>query len=333
MIEYQPDPCNAVIDDPAPSPATVAFRLCNFDTGKAELLADHRVELHRQILDTYWPHSTGSIDLTGFASKLKYAHDPKGEGNRNLSADRCAAVQKYLEGGLPRGFRFNPLDPEGDKWSQAASLDAGFYRAVLVQLNAYGYRPPLVKKSGPIPRPPHPMLSASNHFRIEPAKLITTSLDLGYVDKLLFKITDLTNGESRYFLYAGVGLGLALSFPPGAGKSASWGSADHSDIWTTFPIRDLAAFESDSLVPGEAGLTQGGLSGSTGGPTPPSFTFFKFLPKIFKSRGIYESISLKFSFSNGIASPSVGGSGSGGTVVAKRAGFDPGPPGPLPVGM
>jgi hypothetical protein len=69
MINYQ-DPCPDVINDPAPTPASMAFRLCNFVTGHSELRPAHYTELQSQILDASWPHSTGWIDIVGFASKL-----------------------------------------------------------------------------------------------------------------------------------------------------------------------------------------------------------------------------------------------------------------------
>lgn len=318
MIQYK-DPCPDVMDDGGPAPAAVAFRLCNFATGKPDLLAAHYVELKSQILDASWPHSNGWIDIVGFASKLGYAHNP--QGNLQLSRARCAAVQAYLAGHLPRGFRFNVIEGEGDTQSQAGSLDAGFYRAVEVRLFAQSYRPANpTKKHQPIPR--HPHQTPSNLFVFQAIEVGSVGMGPWVVtkqaDQFDFKLTDTTNGKSRYFRFSGDGLSGGLSLLP-ISLSSAWDSPERPVIATPMPIRDFADFQTTSasltLTPGVS------APGASYSPLP---NYFQFLPDAYDRRGIHNRVDLKFSFSQG-KSNAVGASKTSGFVIMLPESYRPKP--------
>jgi hypothetical protein len=315
-IAYR-DPCDNVINDSTPSPATVVFRLCNFVTGQWDLLPDHQAELHHQILDTSWPHSSGRIDLIGYASKLLYAQNNP-QSNDQLSMNRYEAVKNYLSTGLPPGLQINYCEGEGASQSQQGSLDAGFFRAVEVRLYAASYqKPPLNKKRQPIPHHAYP----SNRFRFDPIQSQSGSILVGQDDSLLFKITDLTNGQSRYFRYAGLGVGLS---PIPYGKCTGWNSPNHIEFETAIAIRNLAEFATFGAT---ASLDQAGVGGSTPwGSAGPSGLRFSFTPEAYLRRGIFKDFSFSFGFSKGIGI-SAGVSRTQGSVTVMPPDFVPGPPG------
>src|ERR1700733_6924117 len=244
MMSYS-DPCEDVIDDSEPQPAAVVFRMCNFATGNSALLPSHMKELQDKILDTSWPHCSGWIDIVGYASKLQYAHNP--QGNYDLSVARWESVKSYLGSALPRGFRFNVIQGEGDGPAKGASADAGFFRAVLVRLFAQLYSPPpRIKTRQPIPQP---QPSASNQFMFEAVSIYSAGIEFAQSDELLFKLTDMTNHQSRYFRY-GVAYGPNLSWPP-VSKSSASDSKERPIISTPFALRDLSDFESPDAELGQ----------------------------------------------------------------------------------
>ena len=315
------DPCDPVIPDSDPTPAALAIRLCNFATGSSALLPEHRVGLQHNIVDAHWRSHSGWIDIVGFASRRRADHDS--QANLKLSQERCAAVKAYLAPALPQGFRFNVIEGEGDAQSQDDPTgNAGFFRAVLVRLFAQQYRKVYPGHDHSRSRPTHAPLTASNEFIFEPVSINSGCIGFAQMDELLFRLTDVTNGQSRYFLYRGTG--GTLSVPP-AGKSAGWDSADRPHISTPFAIRNLADFESSG--PHEASLGQIGASVSTPwGNVGPSGLTFEFAPKAFFKRGILKHFTFSFGFSKGLGA-SAGLAGTEGSVTIKSETFVPPPPG------
>jgi hypothetical protein len=315
MIPYS-DPCDDVIDDSEPQPAAVVFRLCNFVTGEPDLLPRHMQELRSKILDTSWPHSTGYIDIVGYSSRLQYAHDP--EGNDKLSLARCERVKSFIGSALPHGFRLNVTYGAGDLPAQGASLNAGYFRAVLVRLFAQHFsKPPYTKIPQPILRPQQ---SASNLFMFEAISIHSASIAFAQSDELLFKLTDMTNFESRYFIYGrhGLALGATISWPP-VSKSSGTDSSERPQISTSFALRDLADFESPM-----AELSQIGAGVSMGSGLSWGKLRLEFKPHGFLRRGTFHSVVVVFSFSKGVA---LGGgvSGTKGSVQIMPVGWVPSP--------
>jgi hypothetical protein len=310
MIPYS-DPCDDVIDDPEPQPAAVVFRLCNFVTGKSDLLPRHMQELQSKILDTSWPHSTGWIDIVGYASRQQYAHNP--QGNLELSAARCERVKSYLGSALPHGFWLNVTYGAGDSPAQGASLDAGFFRTVSVRLFSQHYsKPPYTKIPQPIPQP---WQSASNLFMFEAISIHSASIEFVQSDELLFKLTDMTNFQSRYFIYGkhGLALGPTISWPP-VSKSSGTDSNDRPMISTPLALRDLESPMAE--------LSQIGAGVSLGSGLSWGKLRLEFKPQGFLRRGTFHSVVAVFSFSKGVG---LGGgvSGTKGSVTIMPVGWVP----------
>jgi hypothetical protein len=321
MITYQSDPCDYTILDQDPKPATMALRLCRFDTGHSELLPEHVEALNEEILEPHWRARDGQIKISGFASRLGYAHNPK--GNLMLSDARCQAVKDFLEPHLPDGFPFviKSLDPKGDSDSQNdPDIDAGFHRAVLVELFAHGYTKTYVKQPHPIPR--HVLQSPSDLFVFVPVKIFSTSIPFGGVvgsqkDNLLFKLIDTSTGEWRYFLYSssGSGFNASVSLP---GRSSGYDSSDRPTISTAVAVRDLAEFTT-VYDPVFARLKSYGVSASTpSGSIGPSTYRFTFRPAIYVARHIDDWITVEFSFSKGTGAGASYAESNGGITLLPK---------------
>jgi hypothetical protein len=327
MIPYQPDPCDYTMLDPDPKPAAMALRLCRFGTGHSDLLPEHVRALNEEVLEPHWRARDGQIKISGFASRLGYTNNPR--GNLILSDARCNAVKDLLEPHLPDGFPFaiQSPDPKGDSESQNdPDIDAGFHRAVLVELFAHGYTKTYVKQPHPIPR--HPLQSPSDLFVFVPIKVSSTSISLlGPVgtenDDLVFKLIDTSTGESRYFMYNSSGSGFSAGVSlPGPNRSIGYESSDRPTISTAVAIRDFANFTT-VYGPVWAHLESYGASVSTPiGSIGPSTYKFTFRPGVYVARDIHEWITVEFSFSKG-AGLGIGASGSHGSITLLPKNYSP----------
>lgn len=122
--------------------ALAAARLCNFPTGKAMLLPNHKAWLDTTVKRLLRDLPDPWVDLYGYASHLgDHAF------NKRLSFDRCEAVRKHI---LTYGLKVSfPKElGVGDAQSTGTATDnSGAWRAV--EINVFGAMPP--PKPAPLP--------------------------------------------------------------------------------------------------------------------------------------------------------------------------------------
>ena len=287
------DPYIAV-DGPAASPASMELRLCNFPTGRSDLLQDHLVALRKYIMGAMWSAQGAYIDLVGYASKLGFAHNQS--GNLDLSRARCAAVKNVLNpflSGLGGAFRFNVIVGRGDTESQDdQTLDHGFYRAVLVRLFAFGtyhYNP----DPPPLPHVYTATLIAppSDRFEFRAWEGVSATGGLFEASMMIFSIRDLRNSRTRYYGYKGIGGSVPIPKLPTIGFSAEHESTP-IPFTTLVPVQDMKDFEGQAELAGSPGVTlnRDSLGGSA---------IFTMHPQAYSRRSISNPIRVMFSFSKG----------------------------------
>ena len=132
-----------------PEPKSSA-RLCNFTTGKSELLPGHKKWLDGTVKPLVQSLQNPWVDLFGYASKLGSA-----QYNETLSKNRCTAVKDYIRSFNPK-TQFPQEYGKGEAESTGdASDNDGYWRAV--SLFVYGSKPatrPIIPKLPTKPAPP-----------------------------------------------------------------------------------------------------------------------------------------------------------------------------------
>jgi hypothetical protein len=169
--------------------AAAAARLCNFATGGAILLPAHRKWLDTKVRPLVVGNPSAWVDVIGHASRQwrqtggANSHDL----NRRLSADRCAAVKRYVDGYNPTA-RFNVVLAEGDIQSLGPKPDDGYDRAVEVFVYATGPSP--VPPPLPGPFKTHMKWSICGYF-----SLMTSVMDVAQFGVGFFKLRDDETGD------------------------------------------------------------------------------------------------------------------------------------------
>jgi len=141
--------------------STVAARLCNFETGQADLLNSHRAWLDANVKPAVLASPNPWVDLWGYASHLG-----DHASNQRLSFRRCEAVKRWVAGYTPK-VTF-PADNEigyGDSRSTGGRTDNdGYWRSVEVYVYAQRPNPRPVPVPPPRPSGPAVRLSGSCHL-------------------------------------------------------------------------------------------------------------------------------------------------------------------------
>ena len=325
--------CENYIVDDSPSPASASIRLCNFQTGRSELLEDHRTALRQWIMRPGYDTTHAWIDLVGYASKAPFRNNTG--DNWTLSNARCKAVQDHLQEkffsmfvkGLS-GFKSGVVEGEGEFHRPGVVMGVGpsqsgadpttdhnhgFYRAVLVRLFTQGdYK----WKDIPVRRG-HTEV-ASRRFEFEGIEFASSQ---GSVNRatigancLIFGIHDLTNRRRRYFWFGGLELGVATPKTPDISFSAEHNSKP-VPFTTPVPFLDLEDFAGDGVITAEPGITFATLINVGGAMT------LSWFPREYLNRGISTPVVINFSFSRGFGASLW--SGGAGRVHILDANFRP----------
>ncbi|MGH7625349.1 MAG: hypothetical protein ACREOJ_08525 [Gemmatimonadaceae bacterium] len=273
-----------------PDHPTFVMRLCNFATGKAGLLdPSHHVAIRDRLLPAIWSYERCFIDVLGYASRLKYSHNPS--GNLSLSRARSIAVVDYLRtmlSAMDLKFRFNVVDGRGDSDSYRDSdANLGFRRAALIRVfcqGKYNYRPPPPLRHGYT-------TVATDQFVFQAIESASVSGGLFEANHMFFSIHDQRNGRIRYFSYQSIGLSAPIK-----GLPAIMASAEHKSTPVPFTTRckilDLEDFAGNAELEGSPGVTLNTLS--LGGRAT-----LTMHPKAYADRSIGNPLVVSFSFSRG----------------------------------
>ena len=242
-----------------------------------------------RLLPAIWPYASCFIDVLGYASRLKYSHNPS--GNLTLSRARCASVVNYLSTVLSMTdlkFRFNVVDGRGDSDSYRDSIpDLGFRRAALIRVFCQGtptYRPPPQLRHGYT-------IVATDHFVFQAVESASVSGWLFEANHMFFSIHDTVNGRIRYFAYRSVGFSAPIPKLPAVMASAGHKSSP-VPFTTRCKIQDFEDFTGSAELEGSPGVTLDTVS--VGGSVT-----LRIHPKAYADRGISNPIVVSFSFSRG----------------------------------
>jgi hypothetical protein len=236
-------------DDPLPQ---AAGRLCNFKTGYADLLSDHKQWLDTVVGPVLRKLPGTWVDLIGYASKLGSA-----VANEHLSARRIESVQQYINT-LKKGVNFQKERAEGEEKSLGdESNDDGYWRAVEVYV--YGFAPP----------PLRPRIKMRAPTRKSFAIRIVSSLSIGVgpggVDAVAFDIGEPKKGKWRRFWFIGGSMNIAIKLPRVVPPIASGGSGA-SKAFSVSPPCEIEDFEGAATLFNGPGVAIGpiGIGGDVG---------------------------------------------------------------------
>jgi len=232
-------------------PAKAAARLCNFVTGRSDLLNGHIQFLDSQVQPIIQTLPGAWVDLFGFASRLGNANS-----NQTLSENRIGSVRNRIAGYAP-AINFQQYKGLGEAESGPdESDDSGYWRAVEVYV--YAYKPP-----PPRPRPKRPKTPKLNtKLKLKMHANLNASV-IAAADFSIFQIWDEAAGLCSYYTYWAGGVSGGLI--PGA-----WLSATLPGDWNEFSVSKPMA------VNKFAGPTRFSTAG--GGPWSKNYVNFMGLP-------------------------------------------------------
>ena len=185
-------------DQPKPR---AAGRLCNFKTGQADLLQDHKDWIDKTVGPIITSLQGTWVDLIGYASKLGNA-----KSNKALSGRRVDAVRDYIAT-WKKGINFQKEVALGEEQSMGdESNNDGYFRAVEVYV--YGFAPPPLR---PRVEKKNPTLKK---FFIRPVSAVSIGIGPAGVDAVAFDIGEPAKRKWRRFIYTGASMNISLKkFP------------------------------------------------------------------------------------------------------------------------
>lgn len=222
--------------------AKVAARLCNFPTGRADLLRAHIDFLDKEVATVIRGMQGPWVDLFGYASRVGDA-----AFNMALSEHRINAVKQRISR-YANQVNFQIQKGLGETESGPNERDnSGIWRAVDVYV--YAHKPPP-------PKPVPPIVTASTQFEIRVVGGGSASI-IVQADNYLFQIVDLVRRKTAFFLYTGGGLGISIPKIPGPGSVTKAGPP--TKFSTTRPA-ELHQFNSKASLFQDPGATIGPAS-------------------------------------------------------------------------
>lgn len=246
-------------DEPKPR---AAARLCNFKTGQADLLEDHKAWIDRTVGPIITSLQGTWVDLIGYASKLG---NPK--SNKALSERRVDAVHAYIAT-WKKGINFQKETGLGEEQSLGEETnDDGYFRAVEVYV--YGFAPPPLR-----PRLP-PAKRVGQDFAIRPVSALSIGIGAAGADAVAFDIGEPAKAKWRRFIYAGASANVSIKIP-GLPPIGSGGSGPSKRFSTSRPCK-LEDFDGEATLFNGPGLAIGPIS--VGGEMGLSIESRKLIPK------------------------------------------------------
>jgi hypothetical protein len=222
--------------------AKIAARLCNFPTGKSNMLASHRAFLDKEVAPVIRGMQGPWVDMFGYASRLGSA-----SFNQQLSEQRIAEIRKHIAT-YAKNVNFQIQTGFGESQSGPKETDdSGYYRAVEVYV--YASKPPA-------PKPPKPVVTAATKFEIRVVGGGSASI-IAQADNYFFQIVDIVRQQTAFFFYTGGGVGISIPKIPGPGSVTKTGPPTPFD--TTLPA-ELYMFNSKAQLYQDAGATFGNWS-------------------------------------------------------------------------
>lgn len=249
-------------DQPKPR---AAARLCNFKTGQADLLQDHKDWIDKTVGPIITSLQGTWVDLIGYASKLGNA-----ESNKALSGRRVDAVRDYIAT-WKKGINFQKEVALGEEQSMGdESNNDGYFRAVEVYV--YGFAPPPLR---PRVEKKNPTLKK---FFIRPVSAVSIGIGPAGADAVAFDIGEPAKRKWRRFIYTGASMNISLKIPglsslPPVGS----GGSGPSKPFTTSQPCEIEDFEGEATLFNGPGLAIGPIS--VGGEMGLSIESKKLVPK------------------------------------------------------
>jgi hypothetical protein len=252
------------ITQDVPRPRAAA-RLCNFKTGFAELLEDHKRWIDETVGRTIVSMPGAWVDLIGYASKLGNA-----DSNKALSARRVNAVRDYIAT-WKKDTNFQQQVALGEEQSTGdESNDDGYFRAVEVYV--YAFAPPPLAPRVEKPKP------TVKKFFIRPVSALSVGVGPAGADAVAFDIGEPAKRKWRRFIYTGVSMNIQIKIPgisslPPIGS----GGSGASKPFTTSRPCEIEDFEGEATLFNGPGIAIGPIS--AGGEMGLSIESKKLVPK------------------------------------------------------
>lgn len=220
--------------------AKVAARLCNFATGRAELLQAHVDFLDKEVAGVIRNMQGPWVDLFGYASRVGDARF-----NMTLSEQRISSIKQRISR-YATLVNFQIQKGFGETQSGPNERDnSGYWRAVEVYV--YAHRPPP-------PKPVPPIASTQFEIRVVGGGSMSAVIQ---ADDYIFQIVDLARSKTAFYFYTGVGVGLSIPKIPGPGSMTYAGPPTK---FGTSRSAELHMFNSRAVLSQEPGATIGRLS-------------------------------------------------------------------------
>jgi hypothetical protein len=233
-------------DEPKPRAAS---RLCNFPTGQADLLQDHKGWIDGTVGPIITNMQGTWVDLVGYASKLGNA-----AANQRLSERRVEAVRNYIST-WKKGINFQKEIGRGEEDSLGDETnDDGYFRAVEVYV--FGFAPP----------PLRPRIEAKKPVRQRFAIRVVSAVSVGVgpagADAVAFDIGEPKKGKWRRFWYTGASMNVSIKLPKAVPPISSGGSGRSVPFTTnlTTPPVELEDFEGEATLFNGPGVSLGPIS-------------------------------------------------------------------------
>jgi hypothetical protein len=230
-------------DEPRPRAAS---RLCNFSTGQADLLADHKDWIDKTVGPVITNMHGTWVDLIGYASKLGNA-----DANKRLSERRLEAVRDYIST-WKKGINFQKESALGEEQSLGdESNNDGYFRAVEVYV--YGFAPPPLRPR--IEKRKAPRQS----FAIRVVSAVSVGIGPAGADAVAFDIGEPRKGKWRRFWYTGASMNVSIKLPKFLPPVGVGGSGKSVSFTTTRPC-ELEDFDGEATLFNGPGLSLGPIS-------------------------------------------------------------------------
>jgi hypothetical protein len=232
-------------DEPRPR---AAARLCNFKTGHADLLEDHKAWIDSTVGPIITSLQGTWVDLIGYASKLGNA-----SSNKKLSERRVDAVHAYIAT-WKKGINFQKEIGLGEEQSLGDETnDDGYFRAVEVYV--YGFAPPPLR-----PRLEKKPKRVGQDFAIRPISALSIGAGVAGGNAVAFDIGEPAKAKWRRFIYAGVSMNIEIKIPGLRLPPIGSGFGGRSVRFTTTRPCKLEDFDGEATLFSGPGLTIGPIA-------------------------------------------------------------------------